>query len=128
MRSDHLIKLTNIFYMRHIACLSTHRAVDYYRKQTVQIVMVNRPLKSPRMKTEGEWAEDVRRLLRAEMARRGITYRDLTERLAAIGVQDTSGNLRNKVSRGRFSAAFLVQCLNAMGVRTLRLGEDADQQ
>ena len=90
--------------------------------------MVNRPLKSPRMKTEGEWAEDVRRLLRAEMARRGITYRDLTERLAAIGVQDTSGNLRNKVSRGRFSAAFLVQCLNAMGVRTLRLGEDADQQ
>ena len=128
MRSDHLVKLTNVSYIRPITCLSTHRAVDYYRKQTVQIVMVNRPLKSPRMKTEGEWAEDVRRLLRAEMARRGITYQDLTERLAAIGVQDTSGNLRNKVARGRFSAAFLVQCLNAMGVRTLRLSEDADQQ
>jgi len=83
---------------------------------------------SERMKTEGEWAEDMKRLLRAEMARRGVTYEDLADRLAAIGVRDKAVNLRNKVARGRFSAAFLVQCLNAMGVRTLRLSEDADQQ
>ena len=80
------------------------------------------------MKTEAEWAEDVKRLLRAEMARRGITYEDLVDRLAAIGVQDTAVNLRNKLSRGRFSAVFLVQCLTAMGARALRIGENHDAQ
>jgi hypothetical protein len=73
------------------------------------------------MKTEEEWAEDVKRLLRAEMARRGVTYEELAEKLAAIGVRCTAVNLRNKVARGRFSAVFLVQCLAAMGAQTLRL-------
>ncbi len=81
-----------------------------------------------RMKTEGEWAEDTKRLLRAEMARRGVTYEDLAEKLAAIGVEDTAVNLRNKVARGRFSATFLVQCLTAMGARALRLSENANGQ
>jgi hypothetical protein len=67
-------------------------------------------------------------LLRAEMARRGVTYEQLAERLAEIGVQDTAVNLRNKVARGRFSAVFLVQCLSAIGARTLRLEENRDAQ
>jgi hypothetical protein len=79
------------------------------------------------MKSDAEWAEDVKRLLRAEMARRGITYEELAERLATVGVRSTVVNLRNKVARGRFSAVFLVQCLRAIGVRALRLNEDADQ-
>jgi hypothetical protein len=80
------------------------------------------------MKTEVEWAEDVKRLLRAEMTRRGVTYEKLSEKLAVIGVNDTAVNLRNKVARGRFSATFLVQCLTALGTRALRLGEDIDGQ
>ena len=79
------------------------------------------------MKTEAEWAEEVKRLLRAEMTRRGVTYEALAERLAEIGVADTAVNLRNKVARGRFSAVFLIQCLAAMGVHLLRI-EDADAQ
>ena len=78
--------------------------------------------------TEAEWTEDVKRLLRAEMARRSITYEELAGRLASIGVQDTAVNVRNKVARGRFSAVFLVQCLRAVGVRALRLSEDTDQR
>ncbi len=80
------------------------------------------------MKTEAEWADDTKRLLRAEMTRRGVTYEDLAERLAAIGINDTAVNLRNKVARGRFSATFLVQCLLAMGARALRLSENIDRQ
>jgi Domain of unknown function (DUF6471) len=80
------------------------------------------------MKTEAEWAEETKRLLRAEMTRRGLTYEELADRLAAIGVRDTAVNLRNKVARGRFSAAFLVQCLTAVGARALRLSEDTDGQ
>ena len=80
------------------------------------------------MKSEAEWAEETKRLLRAEMSRRGVTYEDLAERLAGVGVQDTAVNLRNKVARGRFSATFLLQCLSAMGARTLRIEENQDAQ
>ncbi len=80
------------------------------------------------MKTEAEWAEDTKRLLRAEMTRRGLTYEELAEKLAAIGIRDTAVNLRNKVARGRFSATFLVQCLTGMGTRALRLSENANGQ
>jgi len=79
-----------------------------------------------RMKTEGEWADEVKRMLRAEMTRRGVTYDQLVEKLAAIGVNDSAVNIRNKVARGSFSAVFLVQCLAAMGMRSLRLSEDTD--
>ena len=78
------------------------------------------------MKTEAAWAEDVKRLLRAEMARRGVTYDQLVEQLAALGVEDSAVNIRNKVARGKFSAVFLVQALTAIGCRSLRLGDGED--
>lgn len=60
-------------------------------------------------------------LLRAEMARRGLTYQQLTGKLAEIGVKEDEHNLRNKVARGKFTAAFLLQCLAAIGSKELRL-------
>lgn len=76
------------------------------------------------VKSETEWSDKIKRLLRAEMTRRGITYEQLSEKLAAIGVTDTPVNIRNKVARGKFTAVFLVQCLAAMGAQTLRLDEN----
>ena len=80
------------------------------------------------MRTADEWTEETKRLLRAEMTRRGITYDQLAERLAAIGVTDSPVNLRNKVARGKFTAVFFVQCLGAMGCRSLRLSEPENGQ
>lgn len=68
-----------------------------------------------------DWEEKAKGLLRAEMARQGVTYAHLAERLAAIGVDDNERNLRNKVSRGKFTAGFLLQCLSALGVSQLHL-------
>jgi|ERR1700722_2276918 len=79
-----------------------------------------------RMKTDEDWSDDAKRLLRVEMTRRGVTYDDLAGKLAAIGVTDSSVNIRNKVARGKFSAAFLLQCLSAIGAKNLRLTEDGD--
>lgn len=73
------------------------------------------------MKPDDEWVSLVKGMLRAEMARRGITYEQLAERLADLGVTDTPVNLRNKVARGGFSAVFFVQCLRALGVQEIRL-------
>ncbi len=68
-----------------------------------------------------DWEEQAKGLLRGEMARRGVTYAQLAERLAAIGVDDNERNLRNKVSRGKFTAGFLLQCLTAIGAVNVRL-------
>jgi hypothetical protein len=70
------------------------------------------------------WQQRVRGLLRAELARRNITYTELVNRLAAIGVKESEQNIANKLSRGTFTAAFFVQCLEAIGCRTLRLDGD----
>lgn len=60
-------------------------------------------------------------ILRAEMMRRGVSYATLAERLAGYGVNDNELNLRNKVSRGRFTAVFLMQCLTALGVEWIHV-------
>ena len=68
-----------------------------------------------------DWEDAAKRLLRAEMAKRGVTYAQLVERLNEIGVPEDERNVRNKVSRGKFTAAFLLQCFKAMGSRDVRL-------
>ena len=75
--------------------------------------------------TDKEWQDRVRGMLRAELARRNLSYVDLAHRLQRIGVADTPKNLSNKISRGRFTAAFFMQCMRAIGCRTIHL--DADE-
>jgi hypothetical protein len=70
---------------------------------------------------EKEWEDKVKRLLKAELARKGMTYADLVGKLADIGVMDSEPNIRNKISRGKFTAVFLIQCLEAIGASELRL-------
>lgn len=60
-------------------------------------------------------------LLRAEMARRNLSYEDLAEKLKSIGIEETPKNLSNKIGRGSFTAGFFIQCLEAIGCETLRL-------
>ena len=45
-------------------------------------------------------------LLKAELKRKGVTYAGLVDKLAAIGVDEKEVNIRNKLSRGKFTAAF----------------------
>lgn len=59
--------------------------------------------------------------IRAQMAQQGLGYADLQQRLAAVGVEENERNLRNKVMRGTFNAAFWIQCLVALGVRSIPL-------
>jgi hypothetical protein len=70
-----------------------------------------------------DWTAHTKGLLRGEMVKRQISYAGLVEKLGAIGIRETEANLRNKISRGGFTGAFLIQCLVAMGVTTLRLDD-----
>jgi len=71
-----------------------------------------------------EWEDRVKGLLKAELKRRGITYADLVGKLADIGVMDSEPNIRNKISRGKFTAVFLLQCLQAIGTHRLQIADD----
>ena len=68
-----------------------------------------------------EWEDRVKGLLKAELKKRGVSYLQLVEKLAAIGVVDSEPNIRNKLARGKFTAVFLIQCLEAIGSTSLRL-------
>ncbi|MFT3673613.1 DUF6471 domain-containing protein [Aestuariivirga sp.] len=68
-----------------------------------------------------EYETRAKNLLKGELKRRGVTYAQLAEKLAARGIQETERNLNNKISRGGFTAAFLIQCLVALEAKELKL-------
>ena len=70
-----------------------------------------------------DWASRVKGLLKAELKKRNITYRELAERLTALGFPEGEANIANKISRGGFTAVFFVQCLTVIGCQTIRLTE-----
>ncbi|MBG0803881.1 hypothetical protein IYW40_20665 [Methylocystis sp. H4A] len=63
-------------------------------------------------------------LLKGELKRRGVTYAQLAEKLAAIGVKETDRNLNNKISRGGFTAAFMFQCMDVIGCKNIHLTDE----
>lgn len=73
------------------------------------------------MPDQTEWEAKAANLLKAELKRKGVTYAQLVEKLAEIGIDEKEVNVRNKLSRGKFTAAFLIQCLVAVGVSDLHL-------
>lgn len=73
------------------------------------------------MKTSKDWEDQAKGLLKAELKRRNVSYGQLVDKLAEIGVIDSEPNVRNKLSRGKFTAVFLLQCLEAIKVSQLQL-------
>lgn len=72
---------------------------------------------------DSEWEARAKGLLKAELKRRNVSYAQLVDKLADIGVMDSEPNIRNKLSRGKFTAVFMLQCLEAIGTTNLRLSD-----
>lgn len=68
------------------------------------------------MPDQTDWEARAANILKAELKRQGVTYAQLAERIG-----DKEVNIRNKLSRGKFSAAFMLQCLDAIRCQTLYL-------
>lgn len=67
------------------------------------------------------WEERVRRFLKAELKRHGVSYAQLAERLKEHGVEESEVSIASKLSRGTFPATFFVASLKAIGAETVRL-------
>lgn len=68
-----------------------------------------------------DWKARAKGVLKAELARQDLSYAELAKKLAEIGIKDNELNIKNKIGRGSFTAAFLLQCLFAIGAHTIHL-------
>lgn len=71
--------------------------------------------------TDSDWQERAKGILKGEIKRRGLSYKQLADKLKEIGVVENDRNIANKLARGGFSAAFMMQVLAAIGCHTLHL-------
>ena len=79
------------------------------------------------MKNQKDWNISIKRHLQAEMIKRGITSDDLSRLLQEKGVAYSKSSIDSKISRGKFSAAFFIQCLSALNCKSIDIEQIAEQ-
>lgn len=69
------------------------------------------------------WNDKVKRLLKSELVKRGITNSELVLMLKDIDIEETKAGIDSKISRGTFSASFFFQCLSVIGCSKIEIEE-----
>ena len=77
------------------------------------------PTESLRHEKLSRMEKKVQTPLKVEILRRNLTYKQVSEKLTAIGVVESEPNIRNKLARRTSSAVFFVSCLAAIGVHKI---------
>ncbi len=67
------------------------------------------------------WNDRVKRLLKSELVKRGVSNAELAFLLNEIGVHETKASIDSKISRGSFSACFFIQCLSVIGCSKIEI-------
>ncbi len=67
------------------------------------------------------WAKIASKIVKTELAKRGMTYIELVQKLKDIGVEIKVEDMRARLARGTFSAILFIQCLKAIDVKNLPL-------
>jgi hypothetical protein len=70
---------------------------------------------------EQEYADRIRRFLKAELKRADVGYKGLAERLTNHGLAETEAGIASKLARGTFSATFLLAVLAVLELEGVRL-------
>ena len=77
-----------------------------------------------RFRMKKDWEKKATNILRAEIVKRGLSYEELQQKLAGVGIEETAHNLSLKICRGSFKFSFFLQVMQAIGAKTLRIEED----
>ena len=64
-----------------------------------------------------KWEREAKQLLKAELMRRGVSYKVLVAKLESIGEKETETSIAAKIYRGSYSMACFLQCMHAIGVK-----------
>ena len=68
-----------------------------------------------------DWKSTAKNTLKAELARKGVDYETLATKLKEIGVDENYNSINTKINRGKFTFQFFLQCMQATGVREIKL-------
>ncbi len=68
-----------------------------------------------------DYEDRAKDLLRTMLRETDNDYEALADKLNAMGIVISARGLENKISRGGFSAAFLLQCMGAIGARNISI-------
>lgn len=69
------------------------------------------------------WNSKVKRILKSELIKKGISNADLVTLLKEIDIHETKASIDSKISRGTFSACFFLQCLSVIGCNKIEIDE-----
>ena len=67
------------------------------------------------------WNDKAKRLLKSELVKRGVSTAELAFLLNSRGIEETKSSIDSKISRGTFSASFLLQCLTVIGCNRIEI-------
>ncbi len=80
------------------------------------------------LKLSHYWTQEAKGILRAQIERRGVTYKKLARLMQAANLDETERSLANKISRGTFSFVFFLQVMRVLGVQTISLASTESQE
>ena len=72
---------------------------------------------------EHEYAERIKRFIKAELKRADVSYRELADRLSRHGLAETESGIASKLARGTFSATFLLATLAVLELEGMQLAD-----
>lgn len=73
--------------------------------------------------TSADYADRAKRYLKSELKRAGVGYKELAEKLTAMGLPESEGSITVKINRGAFPAWFLIAAMESIGASSLRLSD-----
>jgi len=82
---------------------------------------MNSGKRNNKAQSRDSWEETAKLALKVELVRKNVSHERLSELLGGIGVEISKSAIDSKLSRGTFSAAFLLQCLTAIGCKKLTI-------
>ena len=62
------------------------------------------------------WEDMATRIVKSALSLKGVNYPELSKRLRRLGIEESPSSLSNKINRGAFKAAFLLQVLKAIDI------------
>jgi Domain of unknown function (DUF6471) len=68
-----------------------------------------------------DWADRVKRYLKAELKRADVTYEELAARLGKLGLDESEVSVANKLSRSTFPATFFMAAVKAIGLEEIKM-------
>lgn len=71
--------------------------------------------------TKPDWPAESKRVLKSQLALKGVSYKLLARLLGEIGVTETPQSIASKLSRGTFSMTFFLQCMSAIGAKEVTI-------